>query len=71
MMGKDNGSAMCGGVISESQLKKDQEKYGVWANAMAYIMPDDKFSEYQKLKNENWDSKEAKKLFDEYAWSII
>lgn len=69
--GADMGGAICGGVISESKLKSDQKKYGVWADMMCYVMPDDKFAQYQKLKEENWDSKEAKKLFDKHAWSMI
>lgn len=64
---KDNdGSAICGGVVKQSEFMKDPMRY-----MMAYIMPDDKFEEYVELKNKDWDGKEAKQLFDKYARSAI
>lgn len=66
----DFSGAICGGVISESKQKADCKKYGVWANAMSYVMPDKEFKKYKALKEAHKD-KEAKKLFDEHAWSMI
>lgn len=39
---------ICGGVISESELKK----HDILEIMMCYILPDDKFEEYMKLKKE-------------------
>ena len=64
-MDEQNNGAICGGVVKESEFMKDPMAY-----MMAYIMPDDKFQEYVHLKDTN-DDKQAKKLFDEFAWSAI
>jgi len=64
MSNRDNG-AICGGVVKESEFMKDPMAY-----MMAYVMPDDKFVEYASLKD-SYKDKEAKKLFDEFAWSAI
>ncbi len=61
----ENGSAMCGGVISDSLFNSNP-----WAYMMCYTMPDDKFKQYAELKNAGKD-KEASKLFDKYAYSHI
>lgn len=66
----NNGGAICGGVISESQNAKDEKKYGVWANAMCYVMPDKWYEKYITLKKLGKD-KDANKIFDEHAWSKI
>lgn len=63
-------SSICGGVISESQNKKDMEEFGVWANAMAYVMPDEHYKKYIEYK-ENGQDKEARRLFEKYARSQI
>lgn len=65
-----NIGAICGGVVSEIQQKKDEAKYGVWANAMSYVMPDKEFAEYKKLKDAG-DDREAAKLFDKHARSQV
>lgn len=69
-MSKEFEGAICGGVISQSKDRADEKKYGVWANAMCYVMPDKWFKKYVELKNAHKD-KEAKKIFDEHAWSKI
>ena len=63
-------SSICGGVISHTQSIEDMKKYGVWANAMAYVMPDDKYEEYVEAKLKGRE-KEATKLFNLYARSTI
>lgn len=63
-MNKNNG-AICGGVVKESEFMKDPMEY-----MMSYIMPDDKFDEYVKLKDIN-DDKKAGELFNQHAWSAI
>lgn len=57
--------AICGGVVSESMVRKDSNAY-----LMAFVMPDEQFSEYIKLIKTN-KREEAKKLFDKYAMSQI
>jgi hypothetical protein len=59
------GGAMCGGVINETLFQSDPMAY-----MMAYVMPDDKFKEYQHAK-ESGDDKSAKELFNEYSRSVI
>lgn len=65
----DSSGAICGGVVKESEYERATE-VDVWAYAMSYIMPDKQFKLYATLKNQGKD-KEAKKLFDEHAWSVI
>lgn len=65
-----NGSAMCGGLISESQNIRDMKKYGVWANMMCFIMPDKEYKQYILLKKKG-DKKTADKFFEKYARSQI
>ncbi len=61
--------AICGGVISMSMHNKNMKK-DVWADTMAFVMPDKQYAEFIKLKKEKKE-KEAKKLFDRYAISQI
>ena len=61
---------MCGGVISQTMDRKLTRKHGVYATMMCYILPDDKYKEYVKLKKSKND-KEASKIFNKYAHSII
>lgn len=63
-----SGGALCGGVMSETEWKKDP-----WANMMAYRMPDDKFEIYKKLKASKGtaDQKSANEWFRKYAISAI
>lgn len=66
---KENGF-ICGGVISQTQMLKDMKKYGVWANAMSYVMPDKQFKVYAKLYKAG-KNKEAHEIFTKYAVSQI
>ncbi len=63
-----NGS-ICGGVISLSQHKKNMRK-NIWADMMAFIMPDKQYTRFIKLKQQGKE-KEAQKVFDRYAISQI
>lgn len=63
-------SAICGGVISVSKSIRDMKRHGVWANAMAFVMPDKQFDKYQKLKQQGKHA-EAERLFDKYAVSGV
>ena len=63
-------SAICGGVISQSQLNKDMKKYGVWADMMSYVMPDKWYALYVKYLKAKEDKK-AKKIFERHAYSMI
>ena len=59
------GSAICGGVISQSQLYKGMKK-NVYFGMMAFVMPDKQYKQYFALKKQGKD-KEASKLFKKYA----
>ena len=61
---------VCGGVISESEHKKNVEKHGVWADVMSYVMPDEQFAEYLDLEKAG-KIKEATALFKKYVKSQI
>lgn len=67
-------SSICGGVISQSYyddyVKKNGDPYGIM---MAYIMPDDKFEVYVKLRESKGkaDQKSADEWFDKYARSQV
>jgi hypothetical protein len=63
-------SSLCGGVISESILKKDMKKYGVWADMMAWVMPDKQYDKYIALEKQGKD-KQATKIFKKFARSQI
>jgi hypothetical protein len=64
------GGAICGGVISQSQLNKDMKKYGVWADMMCYVMPDKWYTRYVKYLKAKEDKK-AHKIFERHAYSMI
>jgi len=59
------GGAICGGVISKSTFDSDP-----WAYMMGWVMEDVQFEKYKKLKEAGKD-KEAEKIFDKYAFSVI
>lgn len=61
--------AICGGVISQSQLKIGMKK-DVYFGMMAFVMPDKQFKKYVVFKKQRKD-KDASKLFDKYAVSQI
>ena len=63
------GSAICGGILSESQLKRGMKK-DVYFGMMAMVMPDKQYKQYYALKKQGKD-KEASKLFKKYAVSQI
>lgn len=62
---RNGGSGICGGVISQSLFDSDP-----WAYMMAWVMPDKQFEKYKILKEAGSD-KEAEKVFNEYATSMI
>ena len=62
-------SSICGGVISFSMHRKNMKK-NIWADTMAFIMPDKQYDKFIAFKKQNKE-KEAKKLFDRYAISQI
>lgn len=62
-------SAICGGVISMSMHKKNMKK-DIWADAMAFVMPDKQYAKFITYKKAG-KKKEASKLFDKYAISQI
>lgn len=66
----NDGGAICGGVISMSQQKKDMKKYGMWANAMSFVMPDKQYKRYIKYLHAG-NKKMSNKIFDRYAMSQI
>ena len=63
------GSAICGGIISQTQLKIGMKK-DVYFGMMAMVMPDKQYKQYFALKKQGKD-KEATKLFNKYAVSQI
>lgn len=65
-----DGGAICGGVINETKDREDEKKYGAWANAMCYVLPDKWFKKYVALKNAG-EHKKASQLVDKYGWSKI
>ena len=70
MKKEDSGGVICGGVISETIHRKNIKRYGIWADMMAFIMPDEKYEKYIDLKKKGKD-KEATKIFDKFAMSQI
>ncbi len=64
------GSAICGGIMSQSQMIKGMKKHGACFGMMAMVMPDKQYKQYFALKKEGKD-KEATKLFNKYAISNI
>ena len=70
MKKEKSAGSLCGGVISNSMSIKRMKHYGVWADMMVYILPDDKIEKYiayKKLGKE----KQATKIFERYAYSPI
>ena len=67
---REEGGAMCGGVISTSMNKKNVEKYGIWADAMSYVLPDAEFKKYTSYLKNGY-QKEASEIFNRYARSQI
>jgi len=65
-----SGGAICGGIIKESVWDKAVKEGNFYGLMMCFIMPDDKYELYWKLKEEGKD-KEATKIFKKYAWSVI
>ena len=62
--------AICGGVMSESALRKGMKKYGVYFGMMSFIMPDNQFKRYEKYQHAK-NKRMATKVFDRWARSII
>ena len=68
---ENSGGSICGGgVISQSMDRTLIKKYGVWATAMNYILPDTQYKKYILLKKAGKD-KEATKIFEQFGHSII
>lgn len=65
-----SGGAMCGGLISASMNRENMKKYGIWADVMAFVLPDVQYEEYLVLKRAG-KNKEAKKIIDRFAVSQI
>ena len=63
-------SSICGGVISQTMERKAMKKYGIWATAMSYVLPDEQYKKYIALIKARKD-KEANKMFERYAHSAI
>jgi len=68
-MNKSSG-AICGGIIKESEWNKAIKENKLNELMMCFVMPDDKYDLYWKLKQEG-KNKEATKVFREHAWSVI
>ncbi len=62
--------AICGGVMSESQMMKGMRKHGAYFGMMSFVMPDKYYKKFIALKKHNED-KDAQKIFDRYAISQI
>ncbi|GEM_PF-2808873 len=63
-------SAICGGVMSLSMMKRGMKKFGAYFGMMSFVMADKQYAKYITLKKENKD-KEATKIFERYAISLI
>ena len=62
---------ICGGVIKESEFKKRlKSKDGVYGIMMCWVLPDDKYEEWERLHKKG-KHEEARQIFDKYAKSII
>ena len=70
---RNGGGSMCGGVISESMWQQDLKENGGYGLLMAYVMPDEDFELYKRLKASTGkaDQKSAKELFRKKARSNI
>ena len=62
--------SICGGIISESDFKKHFENKTLEQVMMAWVLPDKWYKRYWELKDKGKD-REARKIFEKYAWSII
>ena len=51
--------AICGGVMSQTQMKKGMKKYGAYFGMMSFVMPDKQYNKYISYKKQGKD-KEAK-----------
>jgi len=58
-------SAICGGVVPESEFLKNPEAF-----MMCFVMKDKHYKKYVKLLEEE-KKKEASKIFNKHAWSVI
>jgi len=67
---ENSDGSICGGVISQTMERRATKKYGVWATTMSYVLPDDQYKEYIALIKSGKD-KEANKIFEQFAYSII
>ena len=65
---EQSGGSICGGVISNSMSIKRMKRYGVWADAMSYILPDDKYEKYIAYKKSG-KKEQAAKILERYAYS--
>ena len=62
---------ICGGIISESQLKKRcEKKNGIYGIMMCFVMKDKDYEVYRKLIKEN-KLKQADKFSEKVARSLI
>ena len=61
---------ICGGVMSESQMKKGMKEFGAYYGMMSFVLKDKHYKKYVAYKKEGND-KEARKIFDKYAISMI
>jgi len=64
------GSAICGGVMSFSMMKKGMRKFGAYFGMMSFVMADNQYKRFIAYKKQGRE-KQAKKLFDRYAISQI
>jgi len=72
MSTQKEGGAICGGVMSESQMMEGIEKHGAYFGMMSFVLPDKHYNRYIKLANGNLkEQAEAKKIFKKYARSQI
>ena len=62
--------SICGGVLSQSMHEKNMRKHGIWADMMSFILPDKQYKKYVVYKEKGKD-KEAERIFDKFAISLI
>jgi hypothetical protein len=61
---------LCGDVVSQSQHDKNVEEFGIWADTMSWVMPDEHYQTYIELKEKGW-HKHAEVIFKKFAVSQI
>jgi len=61
---------LCGGIIKESKFWELFDKGELEPYFLCLVLPDDKYEEYVKLKEEGKE-KEAEKIIKKYAFSLI